>query len=126
MADPRAEEILAFWFGAGDDAARQKWFVRDPAFDDAIRARFETDVERAIAGALDEWIGEPRSALALVILLDQFPRNLYRNSERAFAGDDRALRVVRDAIAAGYDRQLLPVEAAVLYLPLMHAEDREI
>jgi uncharacterized protein (DUF924 family) len=126
MVEARADEILRFWFGAGDAAARKRWFTPDPAFDEEIRRGFAADAERAARGELDAWASDPRSALALVILLDQFPRNVHRGTELAFAQDERALRVTRAAIAAGHDRALSPVERAMFYMPLMHSEDREV
>jgi uncharacterized protein (DUF924 family) len=126
MAETRAEEILKFWFGAQDAAARSRWFTPDPAFDDTIRTRFSEDASRASRGELDAWTADPRGALALVILLDQFPRNVHRGSELAFASDERAVAVTRAAIAAGQDRQLSLVERTMMYMPLMHAEDREL
>ncbi|MGB6016173.1 MAG: DUF924 family protein, partial [Nodosilinea sp.] len=93
----RVEEILRFWFGDPADPSgeygqqRQVWFKKDPAFDDAIRQRFLADVERAMAGERDDWRHEPRSCLALVLLLDQFPRNLFRGAARCFRGDRAAL-----------------------------------
>jgi uncharacterized protein (DUF924 family) len=126
MPDPRAEEILRFWFGAGDASSRKRWFVPDPAFDAEIRDKFAADAERAANGALGGWALDPRGALALVVLLDQFPRNVHRGTELAFAADARALAVTRDAIATGLDRRLGLVERAMLYMPLMHSEDREL
>jgi uncharacterized protein (DUF924 family) len=125
MADPRADEILAFWFG-GSPADRRRWFGKDAAFDAEIRAKFAADVERAAAGELAAWANDPRGALALVILLDQFPRNLHRGSPAAFAHDATALAVARAAMTLGHDAALPPVERAFLYMPLMHAEDREV
>src|SRR4051812_43118557 len=88
--EPLAEEILRFWFGgdglAAGDAAK-RWFSADPAFDEEIRRRFGSLPERAASGEFAHWTAEPRSALALVLVLDQFPRNLYRESPRAFALD---------------------------------------
>jgi uncharacterized protein (DUF924 family) len=126
MADPRAEEILRFWFGAGDASARKRWFTPDPAFDAEIRDNFTADADRAARGELDGWARDARGALALIVLLDQFPRNVHRGTELAFAADARALAVTRDGIAAGLDRELSLVERAMFYMPLMHAEDREI
>lgn len=123
-----AQGILEFWFGdATADAQRglarnAVWFGSDPAFDREIEQRFGDLVQRARRGALDDWRDEPRSTLALVILLDQFPRNLFRGTAEAFASDSHALAVALEAIARGYDRQLHPIEAAFLYLPLEHAE----
>jgi uncharacterized protein (DUF924 family) len=121
-----AESVLTFWLGPPGSpplANAERWFERDPAFDAEIRQRFEELVERAAAGELEAWRESPPSALALVILLDQFPRNLYRDSPRAFARDADALDVSLDAQAREFDRALGPVERWFLYLPLVHAED---
>jgi uncharacterized protein (DUF924 family) len=120
-----AEDVLTFWFGAPGSlplANAEHWFAADPAFDEAVRARFEGLVARAAAGELEAWRESPPGALALVVTLDQFPRNLYRGSPRAFACDPAALDVALDAQARGFDRALSPVERWFLYLPLMHAE----
>ncbi len=125
----RVEEILRFWFGDPADPnseygqQRQAWFKKDPAFDDTIRQRFLADVERAIAGDLDEWRQGPRSCLALVLLLDQFPRNLFRGDARCFRGDRAALTTAYYALDRGYDQQVLPVEGMFFYLPLEHSEN---
>jgi uncharacterized protein (DUF924 family) len=128
MASARAEEVLRFWFGAGDAdvEARKRWFRPDAAFDEEIRRRFGADADAAARGDLDGWAADPRGALALVILLDQFPRNTHRGTDLAFAQDARALAVARAAIGAGADRALSFVERAMLYMPLMHSEDREV
>jgi len=124
MADS-IEDVLAFWFGppgAPPLANATHWFSADPAFDAAVRERFEGLVSRAAAGELEAWRESPPGALALVMTLDQFPRNLYRGSRRSFACDPAALDVSLDAQARGFDRALAPVERWFLYLPLMHAE----
>lgn len=113
-----AAEILKFWSEAGPD----KWYKKDDAFDAAIRARFLETYEAASAGALDVWAGTAEGALALVIVLDQFPRNLFRNDARAFAADARALAVANAAIAAGFDSRIAPPMQQFFYLPLMHSE----
>ena len=120
--DPLADDILAFWLGAGT-AARDEWFRKDPAFDAAIRAHFGATVEAALGGAYTAWTGEPRGALALVLLLDQFTRSLYRGSAKMFAGDARALAVAEAAVAAGHDRALGAFERWFLYMPFEHAEN---
>jgi uncharacterized protein (DUF924 family) len=122
--DPEA--VLAFWFD--DDPVgrgRSEWWRKDPNFDEQIRQRFGDAWAAAAAGELDAWQSEPRSALALVVLLDQFSRNLWRDDARTWAQDDRALRVARGAVDAGHDAALRPIEACILYMPFMHAEDRE-
>lgn len=129
-ADP--EEILKFWF---DDAlnspeaaaARGKsWFGRNDKFDEEIKKRFGDLPVRAARGEFESWRSEPRSALALVIVLDQFPRNLFRNIPRAFEFDAKAREVALGAISAGFDERLRPLEAVFLYLPLEHAEDLDL
>ncbi|MGB3200843.1 MAG: DUF924 family protein [Nodosilinea sp.] len=125
----RVEEILRFWFGEQEDPEgeygqlRQVWFKKDAAFDDVIRRRFLEDVERAMAGELDAWRSQPRSCLALVLLLDQFPRNLFRGDARSFEGDRDALTTAYYALDRGYDQQVLPVERMFFYLPLEHSEN---
>jgi uncharacterized protein (DUF924 family) len=122
------DEILDFWFADALDsseAAERRvpvWFGSDEGFDREIRDRFGELPDLAHAGGLDGWRGDPRSALALVIVLDQFSRNLHRSSSRSFRCDDRALEVAREAIAAGFEAELHPLEAVFLYLPFEHAE----
>jgi uncharacterized protein (DUF924 family) len=130
--DPLVEEILLFWFGElGDehdlDTAKMKmWWVGGPAVDDEIRERFGAAVKRALGGELDGWKETARGCLALVVLCDQFTRNLGRGTAAAFAGDDKALALCFEAIDGGFDRDLRPVERAFLYMPMMHAEDRAV
>jgi uncharacterized protein (DUF924 family) len=123
----RAEEILEFWFGRpGDpefDKGREVWFKPSRRFDEEIRTRFFTDYEVARKDIYDAWMSEARSCLALIVLLDQFPRNLFRDSPRSYESDDKALSVARHAVAEGFDKALRPIERAFLYLPFEHAED---
>jgi uncharacterized protein (DUF924 family) len=118
-----AREILAFWFGP-TDVARAEWFRKDAAFDDEIRRRFGACVEQALAGELGDWAATPQGALARILLLDQFTRNLFRDTPRAFQGDALALAVAREMVDAGYERVLTPRQRAFVYLPFEHAEDR--
>jgi uncharacterized protein (DUF924 family) len=120
--DPLASDILDFWFG-DRSGERAEWFRKDPAFDEAIRARFGAAVDAAIAGGYAAWTDTPRGTLALVILLDQFTRNIFRGTPRMFAGDARALALAQAAVAAGSDRALGAYERMFLYLPFEHAED---
>ncbi len=120
--DALADDILDFWLGDGT-AARDEWFRKDPVFDAVIREHFGAPVEAALAGAYAHWTAEPRGALALVLLLDQFTRNLFRGTPKMFAGDARALAVADAAVAAGQDRALGSFERWFLYMPFEHAED---
>jgi uncharacterized protein (DUF924 family) len=121
--DPRAREILEFWFGPPPLARRDFWFRKDPAFDATIRGRFAVPIAAACAGAFGDWCAEPRGALARVLLLDQFTRNAFRETAAAFGGDARALATAEDAVARGFDRELEPLERQFLYLPYEHSED---
>ena len=127
----RFEAILEFWFGrAAEDpvqaAARETfWFEPSSETDARIRERFGPAVEAAAQGQLDSWLQAPRSALALVLLLDQFPRNMWRGTARAFGHDGQALRAARDAVARGHLDELRPLERAFLVLPFQHSESIE-
>ena len=118
-----AQAILAFWFGPAPHAARAEWFRKDPVFVASIRARFGEAIDAAIAGGYRDWIAEPRSALARVLLLDQFPRNVHRDTACAFAGDGEALATAIAAVDAGFDAGLDVFERQFLYLPFEHSED---
>lgn len=127
--DPRVDAVLTFWLGApGAPLADQqaRWFRADPELDAQLRARFGHLVAAGARGELDGWRATAPGALALVILLDQFSRNIYRGSARAFAQDARALAVARAAIAAGHDRQVDLAVRPFFYLPFEHAEDRAV
>jgi len=123
-----AEEVLDFWFaGAACDAvqaaARKRlWFEASAEFDDAVRRRFLTTVEAAAVGRLDGWLERAHSTLALVLILDQFPRNIWRGKAEAFAHDSPALRAARHGVEAGYLAALSPVETAFLIMPYQHSE----
>jgi uncharacterized protein (DUF924 family) len=112
-------QILDFWFS---DAAKKRWFRSSKSFDDALRQRFETTVQAALDGKLSDWLESVEGALALVILLDQFPLNIYRGKAKAFAGEAKSRDVASHAIAQGWDRKLGDQEKAFLYLPFMHSE----
>jgi uncharacterized protein (DUF924 family) len=124
---PDAVEVLRFWFGAPSEygARHKRWFEKNEAFDAEIRARFLPLYERAAAAALAGWTERPRGCLALIVVLDQFPRNMFRGSARAFAADALALDAARHAVSSGYDRELLPVERLFAYLPFEHSEALE-
>jgi uncharacterized protein (DUF924 family) len=123
------ERILHFWFGESDAEVEEhaaRWWKKDPAFDQEVRAAFETDLQRAARGERDAWQDEPDSAVALVVLLDQFSRNMYRDTADAFAQDERALAVTLRGIDRGLDAKLAPVRRYFFYMPMMHAENRAI
>ena len=116
-------DILDFWFSEGPDAFRKAWFVRDDAFDAEIRCRFDALLEPAREGALDGWAATAEGALALLLVLDQFPRNLHRGTPRAFAADAKAQQVAREAVLARrLDLALAPTQRVFLYLPFEHSE----
>lgn len=117
-------ELLDFWFGA-TDAPRDAWFRKDPAFDAQIRERFGAHVEQALTGAFDGTGRTPDDALAQVLLLDQFTRNIFRGTPRAFAGDARALALAQTLVARGDDERLSPLRRVFVYLPFEHAEDAQ-
>jgi len=126
-----AERVLSFWIGTLDATGEpppgqsKLWYSKDAEFDARIQNEFGADLERAARGELEEWKSTPRGRLALVILLDQFSRNLNRGKASAFANDARALALAREGIERGEDRMLAAVERQFLYMPLMHAEDRD-
>jgi uncharacterized protein (DUF924 family) len=111
------QDVLAFWRAAGPD----KWFAKDTAFDDAIRRRFLATYEAAAARTL-AWDDTAERALALLVVLDQFPRNMFRGSARAFAADPLAREVATRAIARGFDSQVAVPERGFFYLPFEHSE----
>ena len=113
------EEVLDYGFAPGMAA---RWYVKDPAFDAEVRARLLPLYGRAAAGELAAWRVSARGCLALVILLDQVPRNVFRGEPRGFATDAQALAVTKQALDRGLDRQLTQVERVFLYLPLEHCE----
>jgi uncharacterized protein (DUF924 family) len=118
-----AERLLAFWFADGPDTWRDAWFQRDDAFDAGIRDGFGALVVPAREGVMDGWADTPEGALALLILLDQFPRNLFRGDAEAFASDPHAQQVARRAVLRDrFDLALPPSGRIFLYLPFEHAE----
>jgi uncharacterized protein (DUF924 family) len=113
------QAVLEFWF---DEPARRQWFSATPAFDSEIRERFESTWRQARDGELSDWEQTPAGALALVILLDQFPLNMYRGEAISFSTEAQARAVAGRAIDRGFDRQLPFDRLAFLYLPYMHSE----
>lgn len=126
------EDVLEFWLGEldadglPDPSVSERWFRSDATFDDEIRQRFGEAVQAALAGHLESWANRPRGRVALIILLDQLTRNIWRGRHEAWSGDARALAHARAAVAAGEQRELLPVERYFLYMPFEHAEDLEL
>jgi uncharacterized protein (DUF924 family) len=121
MTDAREvtpEEILAFWREAGSE----RWYTKDPAFDAQVRRRFLGLWQKAAAGELSSWETSDDGALALVIILDQFPRNMFRDDARTYSTDAQALEVASRAITHGADARIEPVLLEFLYMPFMHSE----
>ncbi|MCA1828848.1 MAG: DUF924 domain-containing protein [Myxococcales bacterium] len=123
-----AEDVHAFWFGPQPAtepsllrAKMQRWYEAGPAFDDQIRKKFGADVERALAGELDSWAATPSSRVSLIVVLDQFTRNIFRGTPRAFEGDKRAQHLAIEALESVllYNHE----ERQFLIMPLLHAED---
>ena len=112
------QDVRAFWREAGPD----KWFKKDTAFDDDIRRRFLATYEAAAAGKLHDWEATPEGTLALLIVLDQFPRNMFRGSARAFTADPLARAVADRALARSFDQQVAVQERSFFYLPFEHSE----
>jgi uncharacterized protein (DUF924 family) len=127
----QVDQILDDWFGALDVDGKvpaenvRRWFSKDEAFDTALTKRYGALIESALAGELREWESDRRATLALVLLLDQFTRNVFRGTGRMYAGDQRALSVVQRALEAGYDEQLPWAYRGFLHMPFMHSESLE-
>ncbi len=123
----KPQEILDFWFGREDDPGygefRDAWFQKNEDFDNEVQTRFRDDYEQAANGERDDWRDEAHSALALVILLDQFPRNMFRGDGQTYATDAKALETAEYAIERALDRELPAFQRMFLYMPFMHSED---
>ncbi len=125
----RTDDILSFWLGTLGrggvpvDNRTKLWFHSNTNIDELIREDFDTDLRKAAENQLTDWAQTPRGRLALIVLLDQFSRNIYRGTAKAFAHDEQALSLCLAGIDAGNDLALAPIERAFLYLPLEHAED---
>ena len=118
MDSTSAAQVLSFWFGC----ERKAWFEKNPAFDEDIRRRFSSLYELAAAGRLEHWKNVPADCLALVIALDQFPRNMFRGSAKAFAADSLARDAARAILDNGWDKAMTPDERMFAYLPFEHSE----
>jgi uncharacterized protein (DUF924 family) len=133
-AEREAEEVLSYWFpedinNADPETRRrqgERWMHGGPEVDREISERFGELLERARGGELDHWADTPRGRLALIIVLDQFSRNIYRGSPLSYSQDAKALRLAVEGIEAGMDRELTPVERNFFWLPLGHSEDRAL
>jgi len=122
MTDHRADEVLRFWFGEGAERGqtRKRWFEKNATFDTEIRNRFLPLYEELATS--DDWLSSSSYCLARIVVLDQFPRNMFRGKARAFSTDSLALAAAKHAVAMGYDRDRLPVEKQFVYLPFEHSE----
>lgn len=124
-----ANEVRRFWFGDEvADAAVAKsqmplWWDKNPAIDAQMRERFQALVEAVGAGAHRDWAENPEGLLALILVADQFPRNIHRDTPKSFAFDAQALQLTRMAVAKGFDRRLRPIERVFCYMPFEHSED---
>jgi len=131
MTTARALEVLDEWIGPLDPEGKaspeksRRWWMKDPAFDDHLRARFGDLVEQAFDGGLGEWEEDARGILALILLLDQMSRNIFRDTPRMYEGDARALALAERLVDSGQVRELAPMERYFVFMPLMHAEDAE-
>ncbi len=125
-------EVLSFWFGdlregeLPDKEKQMTWWMKSEEFDDLIRQRFEKYVLLAEEGKLSHWLKTPLGTVAFIVVVDQFPRNIYRDTPEAFSKDPLALRTCLDGIEKGFDHDLHPTHRTFFYLPLMHSEDPEI
>jgi uncharacterized protein (DUF924 family) len=118
MINPTA--ILAFWYA---EEMRSKWFASTPQLDALIKEKFETTWEAALRGDLDAWLNNPDGCLALAIVLDQFPLNMFRGSAKSFSSEHKAIAVAKHALGLGYEKLIERAKVAFLYLPLMHSEN---
>jgi uncharacterized protein (DUF924 family) len=123
------DDVLWFWLGdvdgdgLADDALTQRWWRKDPAFDHEVAAKFEPTWQAIMAGERGAWLETPHSTLAYLIVLDQFSRNMFRDTPRAFEGDAMALRVAANGVGRGLDRALHGHERVFFYMPFMHSEE---
>lgn len=122
-----APDVLSFWFGEGADHGKphKRWFEKNPAFDALVARQFQNLHREMLEGKHREWLDRPRDCLARILVLDQFPRHIYRGAARAFSTDAAALEAANQAVAHGWDRDMLPVERMFAYLPFQHSEALE-
>jgi len=128
----RIDAVLSFWFREKEltapqiDGRMDVWFGEDPIFDEEVATRFSDDVKAASDGLLDDWATDPRGRLALIILIDQFRRNIFRNTPEAFSNDKAALKLCVEGAMENADKGLSPIERVFFYMPLQHAESRKV
>ena len=128
----RIDAVLAFWFKEHELSAPQIdrrmdiWFSEDPVFDHEIEKEFADEVAKASKGQLDHWTSKSHGRLALIILIDQFRRNIYRNTAKAFSKDQLALKLCVQGAMEKADRELTPIQKVFFYMPLQHAESRKV
>ena len=128
----RIDAILSFWFKEQELSAPQIdrrmdiWFSEDAVFDHEIEKEFADDVEAAVSGGLNHWAAEPRGRLALIILIDQFRRNIHRSTADAFSKDQLALKLCVEGAMEKKDKGLSPIQRVFFYMPLQHAESRKV
>ena len=128
----RIDAVLSFWFREHElsapqiDRRMEIWFSEDPLFDHEIEKEFANEVELASNGKLDHWADKPHGRLALIILIDQFRRNMYRNTAKAFAKDTLALKLCVEGAMQKKDKGLSPIQRVFFYMPLQHAESRKV
>lgn len=120
MSEINADEIIQFWF---EDIEHSCWFKKDPEFDRELEQRFGAVLEQAKRGALDHWCNSARGYLGLIVVLDQFSRNIHRNTAEAFAADERALALALELVGKELDKELTLEQRSFAYLPFRHAED---
>ncbi|MEM9152530.1 MAG: DUF924 family protein [Cyanobacteria bacterium P01_F01_bin.3] len=124
-----ADTVLEFWFGNPTDpdygTYRKAWFTKDAEFDSQIRQRFLLAVEAAAEGDYDQWQSTAISSVALLLLLDQFPRNIYRGDPRSFSADEKALSVAQGLVDSGAHKRLIPAQRFFVYVPFEHSEAME-
>lgn len=125
----KQDEILLYWFGniqkeeAPEDSKQKIWFFKSDSTDNEIKEKFLKDVENAISDIYCDWEDNPYSALSLILLLDQFTRNIYRDTPLAFSGDNKALEIAEKSINKGFDKLFHPIKRVFFYMPFEHSED---
>ena len=121
--DAKMQQVLDFWFVESDS---KDWFKKSDAFDKKVRDRFEKTFEQVVAGETDHWRDSPDGRLAEIIVLDQFTRNMFRDTAKAFAFDSLALALAQEAIRSGDDKKIEESRRAFLYMPFMHSESQKV